>query len=728
MLAGSLAHGSAPPSTAAARQVLRDLPLYFEPNQGQWTPQVKFSARAGDGRVFLTGRGVALSVSGPGAEAPRLATISLLNSNRSPVAAGLDPLPGRSSYFFGNDPAQWRTGVSHYARVRYDDIYPGIDVVYYGSRNRLEYDFILRPGADPGRIRLKLGGAGRLSLSPEGDLVLEEGGARLVQKRPSFYQQSPDSPLRRQVSGSYRLLGSNEVAVEVGPYDRSQPLTVDPVVLYASYLGGGMADVVTSVKVDSAGMVYVYGYTNNGDLVATTGAYQTANAGQTDLFLAKFDPTQSGSNSLLYFTYLGGTGTEIATGMALDSAGHVYLTGSTTSTTLPVAGSPFQSALVTTATAEGNTGQNAFIVKFSPNGKGTADLVYSTYLGGSGFDKGNDIAVDASGAVYVVGTTTSGDFPLSASAYAKARWGNTDAFITKLVPGSSTLAYSSFLGGELDDDGRAIAVTPAGLIDIVGTTSSTEFPLAGYAYETTLQGLYGIFVAQIDPTQSGVNSLLYATYISASVTDEARGMALDPSGNLLLTGYTMSPDFPVTPNAFQSRLGGNGNANANAFVASLNLSAPPYSFINYATYLGGQAADVGEAIASDSNGNAFVTGYTMSVDFPVTFGALQTSWGYGIDIFLAEVNPTGGLLYSTYMGQTGVNVGYAIAVGQNGSVYLGGSTQPAGISPTSNAFQGAFGGGSSDGFLVVISGLGSAAPAVQGQSTLPVALPHFLLY
>jgi hypothetical protein len=643
LLAGAVAHGSTPPpSAAAARQVLRGLPLFFEPNQGQWNPQVKFSARAGDGRVFLTGRGVALSVSGPGAEAPRLATISLLNSNRAPVAAGLDPLPGHSSYFLGNDPAKWRTGLSHYARVRYDDIYPGIDVVYYGSQNQLEYDFILHPGSDPGRIRMKFRGAGRLSLSAEGDLVLEEGGVRLVQKRPSFYQQAPDSPLRRQVSGNYRLVGSNVVAVDVGPYDRSQPLTVDPVVVYSSYLGGGMADVVTAVKVDSAGMVYVYGYTNNSDLVATSGAYLTANAGQRDLFLAKFDPTQSGSNSLIYFTYIGGTGMETATGMALDSAGNVYLTGSTTSTTLPMVGSPFQNALVTTATAAGTVGTDAFVVKLSPNGQGSADLVYSTYLGGSDLDQGNAIDVDASGAIYVVGTTRSGDFPLSASAYAAARWGLTDSFITKLVPGSSTLAYSSFLGGELDDDGRAIAVTPGGMIYIAGTTSGTEFPLAGNAYQTTLQGFYGIFVAQIDPTQSGVNSLIYATYISASVADEVRGMALDPSGNLLLTGYTMSPDFPVTAHAAQSTLGGN----ADAFVASVNPAAPPSSFINYATFLGGQGGDVGEAIASDSKGNAFVTGYTMSVDFPVTSGALQTKWGYGVDIFLAELNPTGGLLYS----------------------------------------------------------------------------------
>ncbi|MGO9097242.1 MAG: SBBP repeat-containing protein [Bryobacteraceae bacterium] len=724
LLAGSVASGSTPPSAATARQALRGLPLYFEPNQGQWNPQVKFSARAGDGRVFLTGRGVELSVSGSGAEAPRVAGISLLNSNRSPVAAGLEQLPGRSSYFLGNDPAKWRKDVSHFARVRYDEVYPGIDVVYYGNQNQLEYDFILHPGADPGRIRLKFQGAGRLSLNAEGDLVLEQGGVRLVQKRPNFYQQTPDSALRRQVSGQYKLVASNVVAVEVGPYDRSQPLTVDPVVVYASYLGGGMADVVTSVKVDSSGMVYVYGYTNNSDLVATSGAYLTANAGQTDLFLAKFDPTQSGASSLIYFSYIGGTGTEIATGMALDSSGNVYLTGSTTSTTLPMVGSPFQNALVTTATTAGTVGKNAFIIKFRPNGQGTADLVYSTYLGGSGVDQGNDIALDASGAVYVVGTTTSGDFPRSASAYAAARWGVTDSFITKLVPGSSTLAYSSFLGGELDDDGRAIAVTPGGMIYIAGTTSGTEFPLAGNSYQTTLQGLYGIFVAQIDPTQYGVNSLIYSTYISASVADEARGMALDPSGNLLLTGYTMSPDFPVTSHAAQSKLGGN----ADAFVASVNPAAPPSSFINYATFLGGQGGDAGEAIASDSQGNAFVTGYTMSVDFPVTSGALQTGWGYGVDIFLAELSPTGGLLYSTYMGLTGVNVGYAIAVGQDGSVYLGGSTQLEGLTITPNAFQTDFGGGSSDGFLVVISGLGSADPAAQGHSSLPVALPHFLLY
>jgi hypothetical protein len=662
--------------------------VFFEQNQGQWNPQVRFSAKAGDGRVFLTSRGVVLSV------APRVASISLLNANRAPAIAGQDPLPSRSNYFLGNNRENWRTGVSHYGRVRYDGVYPGIDVVYYGNQNQLEYDFILHPGADPGCIRMKFRGSGRLSLTAEGDLALEDGGVRLVQKRPSIYQQDPASPVRRSIGGKYKLLGRNVVAVEVERYDRSLPLTIDPVVVYASFLGGSLGDAVTALKVDSHGMLYVYGYTNNGDLAATNGAYKTATAGSRDVFLAKIDPTQSGAASLVYFTYIGGTGMDTSTGMALDSAGNVYLTGYTTSTDFPTAGSPFQSALA------GGTGTDAFVVKLSPASQGSADLVYSTYLGGTDLDQGNAIDVDASGAIYVTGSTRSGDFPLTSSAYAAARWGSLDAFIVKLVPGASPqLAYSSFLGGELSDDGRAIAVTPGGMVYIAGSTSSTTFPLAGNSYRSTLQGGEDIFVAQVDPTKSKSDSLVYTTYFGGSDNEELRGMALDPSGNLLLTGYTLSADFPVTQNAAQSRIGGN----ADAFVARLDLTARPESVVKYATYLGGRGGDVGYAVASDPSGNIYVTGYTMSLDFPVSGDALQKAWGWGVDVFIAKLNSFGALEYSTYMGKSGVNIGYAIAAAADGTMYVGGVATSKGVSPTSNALQTTFAGGGADGFIVVLA-------------------------
>jgi hypothetical protein len=618
----------------------------------------------------------------------------MLNANRAPAIAGLDPLPSRSDYFLGSDGKNWRTGVGHYGRVRYDGVYPGIDVVYYGNQNQLEYDFILHPGADPGRIRMKFRGAGRLSLTAEGDLALEDGGVRLVQKKPYIYQQDPASPVRRPISGKYKLLSRNVVAVEVEPYDRSLPLTIDPVVVYASFLGGSLGDAVTAVKVDGAGMLYVYGYTNNGDLAATEGAYKTASAGNRDLFLAKIDPAQAGAASLVYFTYIGGTGSDTSTGMALDSAGNVYLTGYTGSTDFPTAGSPQQSALA------GAAGIDAFVVKLSPSLQGSADLVYSTYLGGTDLDQGNAIDVDASGAIYVVGSTRSGDFPLTSSAYAAARWGPLDAFIVKLVPGGSPqLAYSSFLGGELNDDGRAIAVTPGGMVYFAGSTASTTFPLAGNSYRSTLQGGADIFVAQVDPTKSGLDSLVYTTYLGGSDNEELRGMALDPSGMLLLTGYTLSADFPVTPDAAQSRIGGN----ADALVARLDLTAPPDSVVKYATYLGGKSGDVGYAIASDPTGNIYVTGYTLSSDFPVSGDALQKAWGWGVDVFIAKLNGSGALEYSTYMGKSGINIGYGIAAAGDGTMYVGGVAASKGITSTSNAVQGTFGGSTADGFIVVLA-------------------------
>jgi hypothetical protein len=682
---------SAAVSTDTVHKLLQDVPIFFEPNQGQWNPRVKFSAHAGNYRLFLTGREALLSYYRPGEAAPRLAGVSFLNANPSPEAAGADPLASRSNYFRGRTKAGWRAGVPHYARVMYREVYPGIDVVYYGNRKRLEYDFVLAPGADPRRIRMKFSG-GRLSLTAGGDLVLEDGETRLLQHRPYVYQEDPQSSSRREVSGRYKLLGRNVVGVEVDEYDRSRPLTIDPILVFSSFLGGAGSDAVTAVKVNSEGMVYAIGYTNSADITGTDGAYKPDPAGRQDVFLAKINPAAAGAAALVSFTFFGGSGMDTPAGLALVSKDIVYFAGTTDSTDLPLA-ICYQRHLA--------GGTDAFIVKLDYSFEGTDALFYSTYLGGGDSDYAVGIGADAQGMAYVIGTTRSDNFPLTDSAYQKVKWGPQDLFIAKLNPDneSSSLIYSTYLGGELTDYAEAIAVRPDGMVYFAAATDSTLFPWAGYSYSHESFGGVDAVVGQMDLTKSGEGSLVYTMYFGGSGFDEPRAIALDPSGKVLVAGYTLSTDLPTTPGAYQHELRGN----ADVFVARLDLTAPPEGVLSYVTYLGGGGGDVAYGLASDRDGNAYVTGYTLSADFPVTGDAWQPGWGWGVDVFVAKLDASGALAYSTYLGQTGINAGYGIAAAEGGSIYVGGITARKGVPATSNAFQGAYGGGVSDGFVVVFA-------------------------
>jgi hypothetical protein len=304
--------------------------------------------------------------------------------------------------------------------------------------------------------------------------------------------------------------------------------------------------------------------------------------------------------------------------------------------------------------------------------------------------------------MYIAGTTRSGDFPLTGSAYAAERWGDQDAFIVKLDPNSSSLAYSSYLGGETIDEGRAVAVTPAGIVYFAGSTLSGQFPLAGLSYRDQLAGAVDIFLCQMDLTKSGTSSLLYATYIGGSGVEELRKIALDGQGKVLLTGYTLSTDFPVTGDAFQSSNKGGGDV----FLMRFDPAAPPSAAVLYSTYLGGRGGDVAYDIAADAGSKVYLTGYTLSQDFPVTGDAVQLNWGGGIDVFVIALDLSkpgaGALVFGSYLGLDGVHVGYGVAASANGTIYAAGYTGIHNIQTTSGAVQPGFAGGLSDGFLVVI--------------------------
>jgi hypothetical protein len=686
-------------SPQAASSILRGLPIAFEPNAGRWDAGVKFSARTGDYRLFLSAQGATLKTNQPDG---KTVSISLVNSNPDPRISGLDPMPVRTNYFLGSKRSNWLAGVVNYARIRYQEVYPGVDLVYYGSGSELEYDFLVRPGADPGRIRLEFSGAGRVRITADGNLEVQTADARLVQRIPAVYQERAGMA-RKEIQGRFRLLSKNVAGFEIGDYDRSLPLTIDPALRYSSLIGGSGTDVVTAVKIDAAGKLYVAGYMSNAtDVTAPDNAFQTAASGGADIFVAKIDPAASGPASLLYLTFIGGSGNDIPYAMALDALGNVYLTGSTMSINFPLGGSTPSANLNTVSDGSITGVADAFVLKLQPAIAGLDAVQYSTFLGGKDEDVGTAIDVDGQGNVYVTGYTRSGDFQLTSSAYQSVRWGNQDAFVVKMNTSSaSPLLYSSFLGGEVTDVGRSILVAPSGLVYIAANTFSENFPLAGSPFRFSPKGGGDIVVSQMDLTKSGLASLVYTTYLGGSGLDEVSRLALDSRGRVLLVGTTLSDDFPVTGNAVKASLTGI----ANVFVTRLDLAAPNDAVISYSTYLGGSGGDVAYDMAADTAGNVYVTGYTLSPDFPTTQDAAQPLSGGGIDVFLSKLSladSVPALSYSTYIGKQGTNVGYAVAVAPDGTICIGGQAAIRSISATEGAFQDSSTGGVSDGFVMVL--------------------------
>jgi Beta-propeller repeat len=707
------------PALSRAKATEAELPLRFEPNQGRWDSSVKYAAHAGGFTLALTERGASLYFAG--AKSRRI-DISLLNAKSSPEIEGTRPLGFSTNYFVGKR-EDWRTGVPNYSAVRYHGVYPGIDLVYYGNQGQLEYDFILQPGAEPGKIRMRFSGVTRLQVTPEGDLAIESPEGRIVQKKPVTYQEDPETSERREIAAHYVLISRGVAGLRLDSYDRSQRLVVDPTLMYSSFFGGSQNDTINAVTMGPNGLLYFTGYTSTSDMPATQGAFASADGGSTqNAIMGIIDTSAAGGFNVVYLTYYGGSGTDIATSITLDNAGNVYIAGSTTSTNLPLEGANVQTTLTTTTTTTGTTtGQNGFVAVFTPAGQGPNDLIYATYLGGSGVDVINGIAVGPGGLVYVIGTTTSPDFPVTTTAYQVPLWGPSDSFLAQFSLNSPTLLYSTYLGGEGDDDGRAIVVTPNGLVYFAISTLSQEFPLAGPTYQGSPQGGYDIIVGAMDMSQPGVSSLVYSTYFGGSGNEEVRDIALDANGHLVLTGYTYSQNFPITSKtAVQATAGPNGDA----FVAVVDPTAAYQSFLLYSTYLGGSQNEVGYGVLSDRSGNLWVTGYTLSPDFPVTQDAIQGQYGYGVDLFISEINPNvsgaAGLLFSTYFGATGVHSATSLTQGPDGTIYMGGYTSSL-WTLTNNAFQSGYGGGAQDGFVVAIGGFSGTSNDRRSEITRAVS-------
>lgn len=688
ILSASLVLGVAlhaqPSPDARVRGLGQERPLSFEENRGQTDSRVKYLARTGGWSLFLTSTEAALALREGGP-----VRLSWTGGSTEPRIQGEEELPGKVNYLVG-DASRWRSGVPTYSRVRYSGIYPGIDLVFYGNGGRLEYDVIVAPGADPGTVRLGIAGADRLSVDPaSGELVLKLVDSEMRLSKPVSYQEVGGA--RREVASRYRLLGPREVGFEVAEWDRERPLVIDPVLAYSTYLGGSVDDGAYGGTADAHGNLYVTGSTNSPDF-PVAGAVQPSLAGNYDVFVTKLDR----DGALVYSTYLGGSGGEQGEDMAADDQGNVYLAGSTNSVDFPrVGGLP--------AALAGGTG-DAFVTKLGAGG----EILFSTLLGGSTLDSAEGIGVDARGRIYVAGWTYSADFPIRSGLFSSLR-GPSDGYVARLSPAGTELEASTYLGGSEYESIQNLAVDPAGHAYVVGSTTSNDFPLAnppaGTSPGPSPPFFSSGFLAKLSPSLS---SFVYSTYFASGID-----VAADAAGNTYAIGL---PNRPVPPDACATKLDPNGA-------------------VLFSTCVGGSNEDITTVIEVDRRGNTILAGSTHSIDFPLKdpiqsrCAPLEYEGRCYFDIFVTKLDPAGReILFSTYLGGTqpitfyppeeGV---YGMGVDARGDIYLAGWTYSADF-PTVNAVQPEHGGGSEYGeidALAVRIAFGGAPPDCSAATASP---------
>ena len=675
----------------------------FEENRGQHDPRVRFMTRGANFTLHLTGTEAVYVLPMPHDSSPAskqrmyALRMSLVGANHDARIAGEGTLVRRVNYFKGSDANKWVTDVPTFERVRSSDVYLGVDLVWYGNdEGTLEYDFEVGPGRDPNVIEVDFSGASKIEIADSGDLWIHTGAGVLTQARPFVYQEHNGS--RREISSSYEMRGRNRVGFRLGPYDARQPLVIDPnlsQLAFSTYLGGAGSDVIYGLAVDSARNVYVNGRTSSTDFPTASGSFDVLYDGDNDVFVTKLD---AAATTALYSTYLGGTGVDREGAIAVDGSGSAYVVGYTNSPDLPTTPGAFD------RTFNGTVLDNAFVIKLAPDG---ASLVYATYLGG-GDTFGTDVAVDTTGNAYVVGSTFSRGFPVTAGAFDTTHNGARDLFVTKLNRTGSGLLYSTFLGGDSSESGAVVALFGPNAV-IAAQTNSSDFPTTSGAFDTNFNdngALTDGIVAMLNSSGTG----LVATFLGGGGgDDEPEDIAVGTDNFVYVAGNTRSVNFPTTAGSHDQTL----NGGSDGFVAKLSLNLEG---LVYSTLIGGSGGEEIGGLALEPRQcvagvpcrphRVFVTGATASADFPITPDALDSALTgpfFNADAFVALLNFTGSRVdYGTYFGGTEEEVALAAATDASGNVYIGGlvyledSDFPiAGDS----VFQKVPGGGTADGFV-----------------------------
>ena len=685
------------------------LPLSFEANQGQTDSQVKFLARSSGYALFLTAneavlrhqnkptRGQAHDSHDP---TPEVLRMKLEGTNAEPKISGLEELPGKSNYFIGKDSRKWRTDIPTYAKVKYEAIYPGVDLVYYGTQRRqLEYDFVVAAGADPRQIKLSFAGVDKLEVDRQGDLLILSGERQMRMHRPVVYQEKDG--VREEITGQYTLSDEREVGFEIATYDATRPLVIDPVLAYSTFLGGMGEDTSIEIAVSALGNAFVTGLTTSLNFPTKPNGARFGTAGGSDAFVTKFNPE---GNQLVYSAYLGGSENEnyypeleelgsTYGGIAIDAIGNAYITGLTRSDDFPITPGSYQQTLKGLS--------DTFVTKLNAAGN---MLLYSTFLGQNGVnaaDGGQGIAVDGQGQAYVTGHDYSGGLPVNGfSAHAAG----CDGFVAKFNVNASGLLYSTYLGGNSCNLGWSIAVDNNQNAFVSGETSSTNFPTTPGAFDSTcgtdgqcndtgLGRIADFFITKVDTKLTGPASLKYSTYLGGSGEERVTyngSIAVDSAGGLVyvtgLTASTNPADFPLK-NPAQPLPGGN----ADAFITKLDISLPLKAGLDqlvYSTYLGGPGTEIGTGIAADVDGNAYIAGASGGT-FPATEG-LPSCIDPGA--FVTKLSTSGEIKFAMCISGLGQDTGLDIAIDPSGCSYVTGFTESSNY-PTVKAFQPFFAGG-----------------------------------
>jgi len=646
---------------APSAQVLPQPPVRFERNPGQHGQPgaIEWSARGLGYSLAFTADATMLRLG------EQTLSMRLLGADPHAPFEAISPYSVPTQYF---TPA-YSGPVQGYRRLRRHQVYPGVDVVFYGTGRNLEYDFEIAADADPSHIRLQFGGADRIRIALNGDLQVELGAQTVTQHVPVVYQITASGD-RKAVHAEYRLEPNHDVSIRLDQFDRSAPLVIDPVISFAAYIIGSKSDAGIAITHDSQGFVYVAGNTSSTDFSTTSNAFSQTNAATQNVWVMKLNPTAPSDQIIVYSTFYGGTAIDSVKGLVTQPNGLICITGTTTSTDL-----------VTTASALQSTNAGAtdgFVAAFNPAQSGVASLYYGSYLGGAAIDEPAGIAT-FNGKLYVTGSTLSDNFPV-AHGTSVGRDGGRDVFVTEIDPsqsGSASLIYSSYFGGTGTDYGRSIAVDAAGLVYVAGFTYSADLPVTTTAYQATSAGGGEAFLVQFD---FSFPIILYSSYLGGSGVDDARSVVVDSTGKVALAGYTSSANFPITQNALQPLLGGphaTSTPATNAFLTVLDLRLPAPQTVVYSTYFGGSVAEVAQSLGTDSTGKYILGGYSYSRDLPVSQNTLSPVAGHGgLNGFVAVIDLTApavnALVYSSYITGPGSQTVNGVDLDAGGAIYLTG--------------------------------------------------------
>lgn len=651
----------------------------FVENVGQWDHPARYVARFGTTVAMLEPEGLRLGLEG---HAIRLEFVGACAS--TPLAE--ERLAGTHAYLLGSERGRWREDVPLHGRVRYSELWPGIDLLCHARDGYLEYDLELAPGARLDLARFEVAGAEGLQLEADGTLVIETTSGAVRQPRPATWVVTPAGE-RRPVEARYELFGALGFGFVVDGWDGSEPLVVDPGLLYGSYYGSSVFTNIRAVALDADGVITLAGSCLSSDLPTTVGALDTSYGGNTDGFVARLDPTRLGGQQLVYATFLGGSGFDDAEDVVVTADGRVVVTGATASSDFPTTPGAFDS------TVGGSL--DGYVAVLDPSRPTGQQLLYSTLIGGSGEELIANVMVDANERLTLAGWSSSMDFPISLNAFdGQNDINGGDAVVVRLDPalvGTQQLVYGTYLGGTHDDACLAAALGADGSVYLTGYTESNDFVVTANAFDSTYNSpfMMDTFVTRLNPALSGLQQLVYSTYLGSSADDLAYALALD--GEVaIVAGVTMAEDYPLAGPAFDQSF-----EDVEAFVTRLDASLPPDSQLTYSGFFGGEAFDFASAVAVDAAGIITLAGVTYSPDFYVPPGAYKQATGSG-EGFLLRFDPNfvgpRQLVYATIVGgDTGFQDLTDLAVDADGFATVVGLTSASDFPVTPGAFDGTTG-------------------------------------